>query len=40
MGLPAGSPTGAWIWAAAKPAKKVTMAVLEYILKVGVCGIR
>lgn len=34
MGLPLGSPTGAWIWAAARPAKKVMMVALEYMLMV------
>ena len=34
MGLPLGSPTGAWICAAARPAKKVMMQVLEYMLMV------
>jgi hypothetical protein len=39
MGLPEGSPTGAWICAAARPAKKVTMEALVYMLTV-VFGIR
>jgi hypothetical protein len=32
MALPFGSPTAGWIWAAAKPAKKVMIAALEYIV--------
>lgn len=32
--MPLGSPTGAWIWAAARPAKKVMMVALEYMLMV------
>jgi hypothetical protein len=39
MGLPEGSPTGAWICAAARPAKRVTMEALVYMLTV-VFGIR
>lgn len=32
MGLPFGSPTAGWIWAAAKPAKMETMVALEYMV--------
>lgn len=32
MGLPFGSPTAGWIWAAAKPAKMEIMVALEYIV--------
>jgi hypothetical protein len=34
MGLPEGSPTGAWICAAARPAKRVMMEALVYMLTV------